>query len=330
MQSQFSMTWQRPTHFDKHYVLDEQRFVMHIFLPLRNVNGGGVWAVFNAHELADFKATLIRDIALEALLALLLTMGVVYWVAHWIVNPLKNLAKSMTNPVNYRSLEVIPALERNDEIGQLAQAYQGLLLKIAQQLDSLRAKSDADSLTGLGSRYKYTRTAFPYIQRHLSDGKVVALMICDIDNFKAYNDIYGHMQGDKALVQVAAQLEASLTNVDLAYRYGGEEFVVLCWRHNQEEIERVGELLRRAVESLSLIHSGNSDHNKVTVSIGGAMTQLDCKQKSEVNAELLTSELFATADKALYECKAAGRNRTAWANVFSAQLTPIHSARGSK
>ncbi|GAB2663232.1 GGDEF domain-containing protein [Vibrio panuliri] len=312
----FELKWEKPTTFSPYYSLDESTYTLHVLLPLRNQNGGSIWAVFDAQELRDFKQSLTYSIVLEALIALSLASLVVYWVAYWIVRPLKRLADSMSKTVNYRSLDGFPELERSDEIGQLAQAYRGLLLKIDQQLDSLRAKSDADSLTGLGSRYKYSHAASTYIERNLRAGKAVGLLICDIDNFKAYNDIYGHMQGDKALVTVAAQLQSKLTNVDLAFRYGGEEFVILCCRRDKAELERVGEQMRRAVEEVNLSHSGNAGYGRITISIGGSLAQLSQAQNEVADFDAMVESLFSTADKALYECKKAGRNRTAWASVF--------------
>ena len=330
MSESYSLDWQKPLGIEDHYFLDGTNYALHVVLPLRNQNGGSIWAVFDAKELAHFKAALTRSIASEALIALFLAFSAVYWVAYWIVRPLKNLASSMGNPICYRSLDELPELERSDEIGQLARAYRSLLLKIDQQLDSLRAKSDADSVTGLGSRYKYSRTALPYIERHINSGKVVGLMICDIDNFKAYNDIYGHMQGDKALVSVASCLQAPLTNVDMAFRYGGEEFVILCHRHDRRELERVSELLRRSVENINLIHSGNPDYKKITVSIGGALAHIDSLNSDTIEYTELVESLFTTADRALYECKRLGRNRSAWASVFSTQIAAVHSATRTK
>ncbi|MBA5762640.1 sensor domain-containing diguanylate cyclase [Vibrio sp. 404] len=330
MAESYTLDWDKPLDVDEPFFLDDNNYVLHVVLPLRNKNGGLIWAVFDAQELAQFKTALTRSIALQALIALFLALAVVYWVAHWIVNPLNNLASSMGGSASYRSLDAFPELERDDEIGQLARAYRGLLLKIDQQLDSLRAKSDADSLTGLGSRYKYSRTVLPYIERSIHSGQVVGLMICDIDNFKAYNDIYGHMQGDRALVSVANSLQAQLTNVDMAFRYGGEEFVILCYRHDRKELERVSELLRRSVENTNLIHSGNPNYEKITVSIGGALAHVDSLTGEPIDYEQLVESLFTTADRVLYECKRSGRNRSAWASVFSTQIVEVHSATSTK
>ena len=314
------VAWDKPQGSIGSFYLDEQRYVLHVELPLRNKNGGYIWAVFDASQLADIRKTLIREIGFEAIVALLLAICLAYWVTIWIVSPLKNLAKSMNSETRYHGINDLVELERHDEIGQLARAYKGLLIKVDQQFDSLRAKSDADSLTGLGSRYKYSRTALPYIQKNIQQGKFVGLMICDIDNFKAYNDIYGHMKGDKALADVAGKLQNALTNVDMAFRYGGEEFVILCARHDRDELERTSELLRRAVEQLALDHVGNAEYGKVTVSIGGALAQRDSLHRCDDGFEELVESLFSTADRTLYECKRSGRNRVAWASVFTTQL----------
>ncbi|EGU45950.1 putative diguanylate cyclase (GGDEF domain) [Vibrio ichthyoenteri ATCC 700023] len=312
--------WLRPLSNDERFYLDEQSYLLNIEIPLRNNNGGYIWAVFDASKLAAIKKNIIREIGFEAIAALLLVICIAYWVTHRIVSPLKNLAISMNSGARYKTMKDLDELNREDEIGQLARAYKGRLMKIDQQLDSLRAKSDADLLTGLGSRYKYSRTALPYIQQNVLRGKYVGLMICDIDNFKAYNDIYGHMAGDDALASVAGQLQSKLTNVDMAFRYGGEEFVILCARHDREELERSSELLRRAIEQLAIEHIGNADYGRVTVSIGGALAQRNSLHRCDAGFEELVESLFSTADKTLYECKRTGRNRVAWASVFTTQL----------
>ena len=312
--------WSKPLDTNQGFFLDEHRYLLNIEIPLRNQNGGYIWAVFDASKLAAIKKNIIREIGFEAIVALLLVICIAYWVTYFIVAPLKNLAVSMNSGARYKTMKELDELHREDEIGQLARAYKGLLMKIDQQLDSLRAKSDADLLTGLGSRYKYSRTALPYIQQNVLRGKYVGLLICDIDNFKAYNDLYGHMAGDDALANVAGQLQQRLTNVDMAFRYGGEEFVILCARHDREELERTSELLRRAVEQLAIDHVGNGDYGKVTVSIGGALAQRDSLHRCDAGFEELVESLFSTADRTLYECKRAGRNRVAWASVFTTQL----------
>lgn len=310
--SQFVLDWHKPNQLETDYLLDSHQYILHIVLPLNNKQGGSIWAVFDAKELKEVQVNLAKTIIREACIAIILALVVVFWTVYWIAQPLKKLATSMTTSLNYRDLDGYPELQRGDEIGQLTRAYRALLLKIDQQFDSLRAKSNADSLTGLGSRYKYTNTVIPYLQRHLATDRVVGLMICDIDNFKAYNDIYGHMEGDKALIKVATQLESKLTNVDLAFRYGGEEFVILCCRRNIEELEHVGEMLRRSVETTTIEHKGNTQHDVVTVSIGGSFAQVNRAQYINVEFERLAESLFKSADQMMYQCKSSGRNRIKW------------------
>lgn len=310
--AKFVMDWHRPSQLERNYFLDAENYLLHIVMPLRNQHGGTIWAVFDAKELKDVHVNLAVTILREALIAILLALVVVFWAVFWIARPLKKLASNMNSAANSSSLDGFEELERNDEIGQLARAYKSLLLKNDQQLNSLRAKSDTDTLTGLGSRYKYSNAILPYLQHHLAEGRVVGLMVCDIDNFKAYNDIYGHMQGDRALIKVANQLESKLTNVDLAFRYGGEEFVVVCCRRNREELLRVGEFLRRSVEEMALSHQGNSNYSVVTVSIGGSFAHVNHLQYASVDFERLIESLFNAADQKMYQCKKSGRNCSAW------------------
>jgi len=127
-----------------------------------------------------------------------------------------------------------------------------------------------------------------------------ALCMIDVDNFKKYNDRYGHADGDTALRKVAAALSSTLRENDFIARYGGEEIVVLLDEVNIEAAASVGERLRRLVRETEIPHDENQPHGVVTVSIGIAVCG---PGRSET-----TNEVFRRADAALYRAKDAGRN----------------------
>lgn len=308
--------WNKPAVYNGDYYLDEKLCTLNIVLPLINKNGGQVWAVFDASELTKLQMSLIEEIFAEAVVALAISFILIGWVAHWIVSPLKSLADHMRSSQADSDLTQLTELERSDEIGQLARAYQGLLTKLDNQLDMLRAKSDTDPLTGLGSRHKYSRTAIPFLKRHLAKNNYVALIVCDVDNFKAYNDIYGHTEGDNALSSVGSKIKLLARDSDLAFRYGGEEFVIFCARPDVEQLQNYTERLRHEIEGISLAHKGNQPFGVVTVSVGGAIAERsDLYTRFHTHKELQEA-MFNLADKALYECKQNGRNRVIWASRF--------------
>ncbi len=158
-----------------------------------------------------------------------------------------------------------------------------------------------DGLTGIANRRRFDETIDREWRRAMRDGSLLSLLMIDVDHFKPYNDIYGHVLGDACLrrIAVAAQ-EVIHRSSDLFARYGGEEFVVVLPNTDRNGALLVAEQIRRAVEMSSLPHSGNP-HGVVTVSIGCATLALGHDSAS--------TALVETADQAMYQAKSAGRNR---------------------
>ena len=128
----------------------------------------------------------------------------------------------------------------------------------------------------------------------------VAVIMLDIDHFKAFNDRYGHVAGDACIKRVAACLLAELRKEDLAVRYGGEELMLILPRVEMHAATRVAERVRRAIETAGIPHEAGGRHAIVTASFGVA-----CAPVSAV----ASSELIAAADAALYAAKRNGRNQ---------------------
>ncbi|WP_152222103.1 diguanylate cyclase [Pseudomonas sp. SCB32] len=165
----------------------------------------------------------------------------------------------------------------------------------------LRTEADTDPLTGLRNRRWFDKkAALEWERRRSGDGELAVLML-DIDQFKAYNDHYGHPSGDLALINVALLVRQGCRRADDgAARYGGEEFVVILPGCDSAAAERVAESIRRAVEETALPHA-KGERGVVTVSVGVAST-------SETPADSIEA-LIAAADANLYKAKAGGRNK---------------------
>ncbi|WP_244225179.1 sensor domain-containing diguanylate cyclase [Vibrio aquaticus] len=304
--------WTKPVVNQEQYYLDDETCTLNIVIPLQNKNGGELWAVFDASDLTDLQHSLVEEIIAEAIVALAISLVLIGWISHWIVSPLKSLADHMRAGTANEQIGDLEAIERGDEIGQLARAYQGLLTKIDHQLSILRKRSDTDPLTGLGSRYNYTQNALPYIRRQIAKGQYVGLIVCDVDNFKAFNDRYGHTEGDNALSLVGAKINELARDTDLAFRYGGEEFVLLCARTDLSQLVNFTERLRKEIEGLGITHEGNAPYGHVTMSIGGSVSnQKDIDEHFHTHQDLQES-MFNAADKALYCSKGKGRNQVSW------------------
>jgi len=158
-----------------------------------------------------------------------------------------------------------------------------------------------DGLTGLANRRRFDELFNAEWQRCRRSQRPLALLMIDIDQFKRYNDTYGHLQGDDCLKQVADVLrQGSRRSHDLVARYGGEEFVCLLPECDLEAALAHAQALRKAVEQRGIEHRNADPSPVVTISIGVACRVPD--------AQSTPQQLLAMADASLYRAKAAGRN----------------------
>jgi two-component system cell cycle response regulator len=166
----------------------------------------------------------------------------------------------------------------------------------------LGEQSRNDPLTGLGNRLRLREDLEALRGRVERYGQDYCLVLCDIDAFKPYNDRYGHQVGDEALRRVSGVIAEECRAGDSAYRYGGEEFLVVLPEQSLDNGLRFGERLRRAVAAIGLSHEGNQPAGVVTISVGVAALAGQARGTT-------TEQLLTVADRALYEAKARGRNR---------------------
>lgn len=165
---------------------------------------------------------------------------------------------------------------------------------------ALEQLATRDGLTSLANRRCFDDTLAAEWQRALRQQQPLSLLMVDVDNFKQYNDAYGHLGGDECLQRIANAVASEMRANDLVARYGGEEFAVILPNQALKGAAIVAERIRCRVEQLDLPNLG-SDAHVVTVSIGAA-TALP-------SVETDPSQLVATADSALYRAKHMGRNR---------------------
>lgn len=174
--------------------------------------------------------------------------------------------------------------------------------------------SNHDGLTGVLNRKALSQAMQRVVAHARRERWQLAVAMIDVDYFKNYNDAYGHRAGDRALQSVATALnQAARRPQDVCGRYGGEEFVLVWSGSQSEDLTRLAETARAAVEQIHLRHDQSKVSDSVTVSIG-----LYCIDTHHVPAiahaihrspEKTTAELLAAADKLLYKAKIRGRNR---------------------
>jgi diguanylate cyclase (GGDEF)-like protein len=179
-----------------------------------------------------------------------------------------------------------------------------LLVRRYMMHGSLVAQSRIDTKTGLLNASAWEGEAIAEIDRAVRTQSPLAIALIDIDHFKAVNDTYGHLIGDKVLRAVTDGLRGQLRSYDLAGRFGGEEFVILLPQARESDALSVAERLRTHVAGLSIpVNDDNKSGPCVKLTISVGVASLD-----GANREL--TDMVAAADAALYYAKEAGRNRT--------------------
>lgn len=196
---------------------------------------------------------------------------------------------------------------QNDELGHLVDSLDHLLNAFQQgleQRDKLHHLSNIDGLTGVPNRRHFDQ--FYKQQWHIAQQtqQPLSVIFIDIDNFKEFNDHYGHAMGDDTLRAVANTLNQCIDQSrDLLARYGGEEFVCVLPNQDHDEAVNIANCLREAVLSLAIPHAFSSTHSDLTVSMGVSSMSPGQSISSE--------KLIERADQQLYQAKRQGRNRVA-------------------
>lgn len=184
-----------------------------------------------------------------------------------------------------------------------ARAQTHLAYRLAMQ--KLNAQAHTDGLTGLANRRSFDETLNEETRRARRQRLPLTVMMIDLDEFKKYNDYFGHLEGDECLKAIAKALKDSTQRpADLVARYGGEEFALILPDTDLRGGEVVARTLLKSVEDLGMVHAPNASHRQVTISIGFAALDLDQVSDSEQGGKLLVT----AADQALYASKRRGRN----------------------
>lgn len=175
----------------------------------------------------------------------------------------------------------------------------------------LAVLATTDGLTGLANRRTFDHRLETEWLRACRDGTPFSLLLIDVDQFKAYNDVYGHQQGDDCLRKVARVIAGAVSRPgDFVARYGGEEIVVLLPHTDEAGAAGVAEAIRAQVEALAVHHEANAPSYILTISIG-SVTKTPAFDRSYTGP----ADLIRMADQALYRAKQGGRNRVAIAKA---------------
>jgi diguanylate cyclase (GGDEF)-like protein len=256
----------------------------------------------------------LRDIGLFFVFVLLAAAGLVaYALGIFIVRPLDRLTKGVAE-VASGDLQVDLPASGGAEVGYLTTVFNHMVTRLREgrrELDAintmLKKKNEelerlsvTDGLTGLANHRLLIQKLIQEGMRADTTGGGFAVIMADVDHFKQYNDEFGHPAGDEVLKRVADLLRESVRDIDCAARYGGEEFAVVLPEMSADEACEVAQRIGHRVATQ------NFPGRAVTLSIGVAGFPQDAD---------LPHAVIAAADRALYQAKREGRNRTVQANA---------------
>jgi len=271
----------------------------------------------------------------RVLIIVLIAIAEFFALSVLIIRPLRRMSDSLGRGMNNTDarIEELP-VTTHDELGHLANQFNSLHeqlnksnlalqskiesadKKLIQNNEQLKLQSEelikineefrklaiTDPLTGLFNRRYFERAMKDELALALRHGDKHCVLLIDIDNFKNVNDTYGHLEGDRVLQKFAEALKRQLRAADILSRMGGEEFVVLCKRVQQDDVLSIAEKFRKQIENMSIVIGTDSVH--ITASIGIALLPKEPDDTIE--------QILGEADEALYYCKHTGRNRSAF------------------
>jgi diguanylate cyclase (GGDEF)-like protein/putative nucleotidyltransferase with HDIG domain len=185
------------------------------------------------------------------------------------------------------------------------------IIENAQLYSQAVTRANTDGLTGLYNHRHFHERLDHEIARGSRFGTTFSLIMLDIDLFKAYNDIHGHLAGDEILRRIAVCIQTSIRSLDIAFRYGGEEFTIILPEARLDDAHKVAERIRKTIASRTSFKAP-----PITASLGVANWPIDGVMKAEI---------ISCADAALYRAKQTGRNRTCLSSDVVKPATPLVS-----
>lgn len=185
---------------------------------------------------------------------------------------------------------------------------------LRDEVARLHEQARTDGLTGLYNYRHFSEALVQEMERVRRSGQSMGLLLADIDYFKKFNDTHGHEKGNLLLKAVAASFNSCLRQLDVACRYGGEEFAVILPATNASQLKRVAERLRQEVEQTQ-VASDDGGQFSATISIGGAIY----KDSDSTNPEAFVE----TVDAELYRSKSQGRNQVSVKQETGQRSAPV-------
>lgn len=233
-----------------------------------------------------------------------------------VVHPVERLSAS-AEAIAEGNLQARAPIGGDVEIRRLGEAFNRMTAALIASHEELESRARTDDLTRLPNFRALGDAMRLEIERSNRYEQPFGVLILDLDHFKKYNDTYGHLAGNEALQMTANAIRKVVRSVDFPARYGGEEFVILVPRCDHDGLAQSAERIRSAIEALPPI----GERRSLTVSIGGALYPQDGAS---------ADELFASADRRLYQAKEGGRNRAVLPDPSASNVVPHKPVRRAR
>jgi diguanylate cyclase (GGDEF)-like protein len=244
---------------------------------------------------APIASILSRTVASNLGIVLVLS-GIAFGVGARLVRPLHALSDCARRLRDGEERVELPVVSSADEVGILARTFAEMVHSLKRANESLEQLAITDGLTKVHNHRYFQDQLAKEIRRSHRTGDPLALVLVDVDDFKALNDRHGHLVGDAVLEALAALLVEQTRDHDLVARYGGEEFAVLAPATDRDGALALAEKIRLAAASATFRIPSAGDLVGLTVSVGVANYHGDARA------------LFQDADRALYAAKASGKD----------------------
>lgn len=259
-------------------------------------------------EMRSLLAQSRRTALLLSVMAILVVLLSGIGFAMALLYPLRDLQGGIRQMAQ-GELDVQIPVTTEDEIGEIADAFNRAARTIREQREQLVYETITDGLTGVFNQRHFRKLIRQEIERARRSDAPVTLLMMDIDHFKRYNDTFGHEFGNEVLKRVVRIVKDQLREIDMLARYGGDELAVLLPNTHPEQAQHLAGRILSAIAQSSLMRPDSSSAPRLTVSMGGAGFPTDA---------LTAEDLISRADEALYAAKQGGRARLHWAGESAA------------
>ena len=273
---------------------------------LEDMNGRPV-AVIKMEHSVGYMPNLLNDKILIFTLLIIFIFYIFYrFISTTIIFPVNKLSRDIESRHSSNKHTKLSEKYTIKELITVSKNVNKLMHIVQTQNELLAKQANTDQLTQVMNRYGLETELNKYENQCIRFNVGFIAIMCDIDNFKIYNDSFGHIQGDTALYKVAQSLKQHCKRpTDILARFGGEEFMLLFSEMPEKSLHKKMQDIISSIETLTIPHSNSPKAAHVTISLGATIV----RPSDVVDFSLPINEIIKTADNALYQAKDFGRNR---------------------